>query len=164
MEISPLLHPKVVHLAIGWMMGAVGFALAWLIWNRTWLRMAALVLAVAGSVALFGARQTGEEAEHAFAEAGRMTEAVHEAIEAHEEWGTRAWIGSMLWAVVLVLLSWRRWDALWVRGLVAILGLVLAYLIYQTGELGGELTYRHGVNVQTQAPASEEASGHGTVE
>ncbi|MCS7154872.1 MAG: DUF2231 domain-containing protein [Bacteroidota bacterium] len=160
MEISPLVHPKVVHLAIGWTLAGVGFTLAWLVWNRTWLRAAALVLAVAGAASLSGARQTGEAAEGAFEKTGRMTEAVHEAIETHEAWGTRAWIGSLLWAAFLGLSAWRRWSALWARGLAAALGLVLAYMLYLTGELGGELTYRYGVNVEVQhgspGPATEE--------
>jgi len=156
------LHAIAVHfptalLLVAFLMelGALAFAR-----QRAWLAPAAALLLVLGAAGAIGAKITGEEAEHS---AYRTSEAMEEVMEEHEDFGKLTVTLFVVLALVRVgsLAVASREEAKlpapvrWTRGrelplrllyLLAFAGAVGVLL--QTGQLGGQLVYDHGANVQ----------------
>lgn len=150
-----LFHPKVVHvpIALAVLMPLVSGVL-WLAWWRGWLpaRAWALgvmlqgVLVVSSVVAL----RTGE------AEEDRVERIVPErAIEAHEEAAElfAAASGVVLGVMALAWVTARTKLGRPIAAVAALGTLIVFALGYRTGEMGGELVYRHNAASAYAGPA-----------
>lgn len=158
---SFLFHPKLVHipiaLAVLMPLVAGGLLLAW--W-RKWLPPRSWVLGVALQAVLVGsgilALRTGEQDEE------RVERVVAERfIEQHEEAAEAfVWASGGVLAVMLlgVALASRRSGP--VVAAVATAGtLVVLGLGYRTGQVGGDLVYRHGAAQVYSRGAPPSAAG-----
>lgn len=139
------LHPSIVHLPIvlTFIMPILVVAFAWMIKNnkmspKGWILIMGLQLAVVitGYVSL----ETGETEEEAVSKVVSK-DYIHE----HEE-AAEIFVGSTVLALVLSIAAFfiRKEIQFPVKLSIAVIGLVSSYLAYKTGQLGGELVYKHG--------------------
>jgi uncharacterized membrane protein len=133
-----------------------GVALRWLalVARVGFADRAAALLLVAGTLAAVVAVRSGQDA-HELAE---EIPGVRAAVEEHEEWGERT---RNLFAIVAILevgaLAFAARRPRLVRNLVlvsSVLGLAGTWVVYETGEHGGELVYSYagGVGTRTGDP------------
>jgi uncharacterized membrane protein len=150
------LHPIVVHFALALLVAGVLFRCAWLIGallrsgRLGFAGPTAAVLLLAGTLAAALAVKSGELAS---GDAEGIPGAAA-AVEEHEEWAE--WtlrlfvVVSLLEASALALRrSGRLPPAL--RTASGILGLAGLFLVYETGEHGGQLVYSHAAGVGTRS-------------
>ncbi|HNP72120.1 MAG TPA: hypothetical protein PLO33_02285 [Kouleothrix sp.] len=178
-------HPQVVHAALVLLPAAVVFQILSLLFPRRGLRLAAVLLLVAGVVGATLATQTGETAEHQAKQAMPDVEAIQtpsyvpavvaedNLLETHAGLGelTRNLYDGLLLAEAALLFftasvtaRWRRGWTLperWSRGLRALwslVGVAGIAMIILTGHLGGTMVYSHGVGVPqaTSAPSAQQ--------
>jgi len=139
------LHPSIVHLPIvlTFIMPILVVAFAWMIKNnkmspKGWILIMGLQLAVVitGYVSL----ETGENEEEAVSKIVSK-DYIHE----HEE-AAEIFVGSTVLALVISIAAFfiRKEIQYPVKLSIAVIGLISCYLAYRTGELGGELVYKHG--------------------
>jgi uncharacterized membrane protein len=147
-------HPQIVHFAIALLFAGVFFRLLSVTGLFAFAGPAATVLVLAGTLAVFAAVRSGEEA-HGPVE---RVPGVRPAVVAHEEWGERArmaFIGvSALELIALVLAGLKTRSAraaAAVAGLAGIGGLVV---LYQAAARGGDLVYAYagGVGIRSGDP------------
>jgi uncharacterized membrane protein len=143
------LHPVIVHFVIA--LGVVGVALRVLSLFPfgKWARYGATALLLIAAVGGYFAVESGTAA-HGLAE---RIPGVREAVQKHEHDGerTRNVLGIVALLEVGALLLRNRAGV--ARGLMAasaLVGLGAAYLIYETGEHGGELVYEYAGGVGTR--------------
>jgi uncharacterized membrane protein len=144
------LHPALVHLPIGVavllpMLGAavtLGVVRGWL--PRTSWFLVVLVTAV-GLASGLSAKRSGEQEEDRV-EKRAEKKIPHEAIHEHEEAAEALIIAFAVSLVAATGVLFLRNDRGYKLGFVIVsLGFcVVAAAAYRTGELGGELVYRHG--------------------
>jgi uncharacterized membrane protein len=139
------LHPSIVHLPIvlTFIMPVLVIAFAWMIKNnkmspKGWILIMGLQLAVviSGYVSL----ETGETEEETVSRVVSK-DYIHE----HEE-AAEIFVGSTVLALVLSIAVFfiRKEIQFPVTISIAVIGLISCYLAYKTGQLGGELVYKHG--------------------
>jgi uncharacterized membrane protein len=147
------LHPVIVHFVIA--LGVVGVLLRILslLKRDTWMTPAATALIVLAAIAAVPAAKSGVEA-HGPAE---RVPGARAAVQKHEHDGERARnILLALGAIELIALALRSRAGV-ARGLhaaSALVGLVAAYQLYETGEHGGELVYSYAGGVGTRTGAT----------
>jgi uncharacterized membrane protein len=139
-------HPKVVHvpiaLAVLMPLIAAGALLAW--WRdwmsrRVWIGVVVLQAILVGSA--FVALRTGEAEEDAV-EKIVAEDAIHEHEEA-AEWFL--WASAVVLALLAAAAALPNARAALALALLGTLGTLLVFAAgYRTGQLGGELVYRHG--------------------
>lgn len=175
-DLAPL-HPQIVHFVVGSLI--VGLPLYWLSFLRRprFLRPAASVLLLVGTLASFAAVSSGVDA-HGPAE---RIPGARDAVEEHEELGilTRnLFAGILLLELVALGLAWRaggagssvlfveagethaagastkRFASTALSGVVAVAWTVAAIQLYETAQHGGEIVYAHagGVGVRSGDP------------
>jgi Tetratricopeptide repeat len=116
---------------------------------------AATVLIVLGTIASFGAVQSGDDA-HGPAE---RVPGARSAVVEHEEWGERArnaFIFVSLFELAALGLAYRKHRHARTAAIAAgIVGLVGVFVLYEAAEHGGELVYGYagGVGVRSGDPA-----------
>lgn len=154
------LHPLVVHFPIGilliaWLPVLIGVA------DRsrrvTWLASGGLLL-VLGTSACFAATLTGNAAESVV---GGMSEAVDQALNAHQHTGNRA-RNLFLLTTVLFMAAWitcsmvseRKRKVLFVISAVIVASayVVSAISLINAAHLGGVLVHHHGIHAPIVAP------------
>lgn len=139
------LHPSIVHLPIvlTFIMPILVVVFAWMIKNnkmspKGWFLIMGLQLAVVitGYVSL----ETGETEEETVSKVVSK-DYIHE----HEE-AAEIFVGSTVLALVLSIAAFfiRKEIQYPIKLSIAVIGLISCYLAYRTGELGGELVYKHG--------------------
>jgi uncharacterized membrane protein len=144
------LHPYVVHIVIGFLVAGVVFRLVSVTGKMQWSNQAAAALLIVGALASVVAVRSGDDA-HGPAE--RVPGARAAVIE-HEDWGKRARnLFLIIGAVELAGLAFSSRPRAF-RLASAALGAVGLFVIYETGEHGGELVYSYagGVGLRTGEP------------
>jgi hypothetical protein len=137
------LHPLVIHVAVVFVPLAVLAALGQLVprWRHA-LRWPLLVTGVVAGVATQLAAMTGDQLKHDRHLGGPL-------IEQHEMWAGRlqagAWVLAAL-AVVAVLPALRRPGVAQraLLGVLAVVAVLDAYLVYQTGDAGARAVWQAG--------------------
>lgn len=146
-------HPQIVHFAIVLLVVGVTFRVISFTGSRmSWASPAATTLIVAGTIAAVLAVKSGTDA-HGPVE--RIPGARDTVVE-HEEWGERT--RNLFIIVSLIEIGAMARRAPERRGLVrglrvagAVAGLVGIWLIYETGEHGGELVYDFAGGIGTRS-------------
>ena len=153
-EWLPNIHPMVVHLPIGLLVGAVLVDLVAVLLRRVRaLSVTALVLYVLGALGLGAAYWTGQQAADTV---DVPTEAVS-ALASHEDWALYTLIFFGAYALVrLGVFIASRQPGLWLSLGLWVVALGGMGLLWQTGDRGGELVYAHGVGVQAVDELSAE--------
>jgi uncharacterized membrane protein len=156
---SPL-HPAVVHFPIALLLLGLVLAVGAVFVRRWRLPWLAAVVLVAGALGSVVATVTGGEDEERVNESSPGTEQV---LEAHEEWGETTRNVAVFAAVVAVaaaLTANIRAVGRALSVLTAVVAIFAAYSVAQAGHYGGELVYRHGAGVNTNAgSAARDAAG-----
>ncbi|HET9426128.1 MAG TPA: DUF2231 domain-containing protein [Gemmatimonadaceae bacterium] len=139
-------HPQIVHFVIGLLLVGVAMRIVSLTGKLRFTSAAATTLLLIGTVAAWFAVRSGDQA-HGPVE--RIPGARPAVIE-HEEYAEKTL--NFFYAVAaleLIALAMLRKEtvsrhARWVYGASAIVGMVGAFYLYETGEHGGELVYSYG--------------------
>ncbi len=157
-EWAPNWHPLIVHFPLALLVVAVGADSVALMKRRwTWLRPMVLALYVAGAVSAIATYFTGTWAADSV---GALPAAAESVLSTHADWGWWTMWFFGVYAIARVG-AWRIGVARDRRGgegaffAVALVGLVL---LWQAGEHGAQLVYRHGVGVALAANESESAA------
>lgn len=168
MESIASLHPKIVHFAIALLLTYVLLEFLYLIFKKDFLNKSATLILFLGVLGALGSLLTGNQAYH-YAESLFDKYDVKiplGLIDEHEEYATWTlyWFLGIL--IIRFFLNLKNKFKGWVQVAVFILSLVGVFLVYETGEHGGELVYKHGVGTKviekgiqkdsTFAPSTEE--------
>ncbi|MHC1739130.1 MAG: DUF2231 domain-containing protein [Ignavibacteriaceae bacterium] len=167
MEFLADLHPKLVHFPIAFLTGYVLFEFIGVIIKKKVISQFAFIMLVLGVLGSLAALITGGQAEEAAEELLKASsvnyETIHEAIEDHEFWG-----GLTTWFfTILLVFRTLFWIYLEKRGkfpqylnsakyIFVILGITGSFFIYETGEHGGKLVYKHGVGTELVKPQTDQ--------
>jgi uncharacterized membrane protein len=139
------LHPAVVHfpIAVTFLLPVLIVVFAMMIrankmTPKGWLIIVGLQLAVviSGYVSL----ETGETEEH------KVEKVISKSLIHEHEEAAEIFVGSTVIALVLSIAAFfiRKEIGFKLKLGIAVLTLISCYLAYRTGELGGELIYKHG--------------------
>lgn len=150
METLASLHPKVVHFAIALLLTYVLFEFLYLILKKDFLNKSATLILFFGVLGALASLLTGNQAYH-YAENlfdNYNVKIPLGLIDEHEEYATITlyWFLGIL--VIRFLLNIKNIFKGWIQIIVFVLALVGVYWIYETGEHGGELVYKHGVGTK----------------
>jgi len=150
------LHPQIVHFTIVLVIVGVIFRLVSLFGRPAFASPAASTLLIAAALAAVVSVRSGTAAHGPVERAPGSRPPVME----HEEWGERAQIVLLvLGAIELLGLALRKSPKVRaVHALAAVVGLAGVYVVYETGEHGGELVYAYagGVGLRSGDPKDVE--------
>lgn len=149
------IHPQVVHFVVALVIVGVLFRIAGLFVRAAWLSPAALTLVALGAAASLVAVRSGTDA-HGPVE---RVPGARAAVVAHEEWGERARNAILILLVVEAVaaaVSARAVSRARVAQVAsAVVGVIVAGVLYRAGDLGGELVYGYagGIGIRSGNPA-----------
>jgi uncharacterized membrane protein len=144
---APNLHPMIVHFPIALLLAAIAADVMALVLRRwDWLQPATVALYVAGGTSAVLAYFTGTWA----ADAVSVPAAAETTLSEHANLGW--WTMWFFGVYALGRLGAHLWPRTRERASVHVLLFLIAigggYLLYETGEHGAEMVFRHGVGVQ----------------
>ncbi len=150
METLASLHPKVVHFAIALLLTYVFLEFLFLIFKKDYLNKSATLVLFLGVLGALASLLTGNQAYH-YAESlfdNYDVKIPLGLIDHHEEYAT--WTLFWFLGILIIRFFLNLKDKLkgWIQIGVFILSLVGVYLVYETGEHGGELVYKYGVGTK----------------
>lgn len=148
---APNIHPMIVHFPIAFLLGAIGADLLSLVVRRwAWLRPATVALYVIGGASAVLTYVTGTWAADAVSVPAEAQSVLTE--HSNLAWWTMWFFG----VYALLRLGAHLWSTtegrVAVQGVLFLVALGGSYLLYETGDHGAEMVYRHGVGVQQAAP------------
>lgn len=145
MEFLSVIHPKIVHFPIAFLLGYFLFEALGIIFKKEFLSKAAHLLLFLGVLGALAAVLSGHQAEEAFEYWNKQS---GELMEEHEFYAN---ITLWYFAALLVLRTFvtlRKKFVGMVQYVIVVLALVGVYFVFQTGEHGGKMVYEHGVGTQ----------------
>ncbi|MCX8056378.1 MAG: hypothetical protein N3F03_02060 [Ignavibacteria bacterium] len=150
METLASFHPKVVHFAIALLLTYVLLELLYLIFKKDWLNKSATLILLFGVLGAAASMLTGNQAYH-YAESlfdNYDVKIPLGLIDEHEHYATWTifWFLGIL--IIRFFLNLKNKFKGWLQIAVFVLSLVGIYFVYETGEYGGELVYKHGVGTK----------------
>jgi len=150
---SPL-HPAIVHFPIVLILIGTAAAVAAVFIRRWHLPLMAALLLSLGAAGAIAATWSGGEEEEML---GELSPQAEEILDEHEEWGERTRNLALITAVLAcTVISVSRFPVA-SRALsivTALLAIVAAYAVAETGHYGGQLVYKHGAGINTAAGAA----------
>ncbi len=149
MEELALLHAKVIHFPIAFLMLYILFEFIGVTFKREFFSKAAHLHLFLGVVAALAAVFTGSQAE-ALAQKWEAAGATipFNAIGAHEQYATiTLWYFSLLLVGRSFLVFKKKFNGFLKYGIL-IFAFIGGYLLYQTGEHGGKLVYKYGLGTE----------------
>ncbi len=150
METLASFHPKVVHFAIALLLTYVLFEFLFLILKKDFLNKSATLILFLGVLGALSSILTGNQAFH-YAENlfdNYDVKIPLGLIDEHEEYATITLFWFLGILVLRFLLNIKNLFKGWLQITVLLLALVGVYWVYETGEHGGELVYKHGVGTK----------------
>lgn len=160
-------HPVIVHTPIAMLIFSAFFALVGRLFDREWLRKAAVVMLVFGFLGAWFAVQSGKPAHRVPEHEQGVPE---DAIDTHAMLGNRVVLLAGGALAALAIGSRLQGNAANALGLIAlVLQLLAAGAVGYTGFLGGKLVYEHGANVHVdgqlvKSKHAVETAGKGKVD
>jgi uncharacterized membrane protein len=158
MEFLAGLHPKLVHFPVVLIVLYALFEIFGILLKKSFLSKSAYVLLVISIISALAAIMTGEQAlklAEAWNDKGlRYDELVipFGLIDKHEDYATiTIWYFVALFIFRTFILVKKKFDGN-LKYAVALLAAVGCFFIFKTGELGGELVYKHGVGTEIIKP------------
>ncbi len=145
MEFLAEFHPKVVHFPIAFTLAYILLETVGIIFKKEFFSKAAHLLLFFGVLGALAAVLTGEQAEEAFEYWNKQSS---DLVEAHEQFATYT-----LWYFtgVLVLRTFvtikKKFSGM-LKYMFLVLAIAGSYLIYKTGDLGGQMVYKHAVGTE----------------
>lgn len=152
-EWAPNLHPLIVHFPLAILF--VAFAadvLSFFVRRWTWLRPSAVGLYVVGGVAAVFTYLTGTWA----ADAVRVPADVEPLLTEHADlgWWTMVFFGVYALLRLGSVLAVKMRDRVAVQGTLCAVALAGLFLLWETGEHGAQMVYRHGIGVAAARPST----------
>ncbi len=149
MEFLAHFHPKVVHFPIAFFLGYVLFEIIGTFTKKDFFSKTAhlfLFLGVLGALAAVLTGNQAEELAHHWQKAGHIfsKQALH-AISVHDDSATLTlwyFVGLLVLRTYVVL---KKKFTGGIKYVFVVLALFGAFLVYRTGELGGDLVYKYGI-------------------
>lgn len=145
------LHPAIVHFPIVLILIGSLLAVAAAVvrrWHLPWLTAAFLI---GGAVGAAFATLTGKQQAEMV---GIIPDRLEALLEEHEEWGEQTRNLAIVAALLAVAsASLARFPKV-ARGtgvVTALVAVAAAYSVAETGHLGGQLVYKHGIGINTSA-------------
>lgn len=137
------IHPIIVHFPIALLFAAVLLDFFGLINpNKQWLPKAAVLLFVLGTLGLIAAFFSGQFAAGHLPIPKTLLHAVHE----HEDWAEKTlWFFGIYTSLRLIVIWWNKQAGRVLSVVIFIIGFSGLFLVYETGEHGGNLVYNHGI-------------------
>lgn len=153
MEFLAGLHPKVVHFAIGLLLTYSFLEILSAFIKKDFLSKAAYIILFLGVLAALAAVLSGNQAEEV-AERWEDSGAIipFGLISEHEEFATiTVWFYAALLVIRTVFILKKKFTS-FIHYIFVLLVLIGSYFIYQTGEYGGNLVYKHGIGTDLINP------------
>jgi uncharacterized membrane protein len=139
-------HPQIVHTPVALLVFSAFFAIVGRLFDREWVRKAAMLLLVFGFLGAFAAVQSGQIA-HRVPE--RRQGVPEREIDEHAEFGRYTmWVAGAALVAYAAATRLPAGAAGAVAGLALLLQIAAAVLVGVTGHRGGGLTYDYGANVK----------------
>lgn len=139
-------HPQIVHTPVALLVFSAFFAVAGRLFDREWVRRAAMLLLVFGFLGAFAAVQSGQPA-HRVPE--RRQGVPEEALDSHAQAGRLTmWVAGAALAAYAASARLPGGAARAVSALALVLQVAAAVFVGITGFRGGKLTYEYGANVR----------------
>ena len=140
----PNIHPFVVHFPIALLVVAVLFDTARIFFkDENWLQKTVLALYTTGSIGLIAAFYSGREAVNTVSVTGHAVPVV----SSHEDWALYTLLFFLAYTSIRFLTWWKELEKGMVQPFLAVIAFVGIGLLWQTGDLGAQLVYKHGVAV-----------------
>jgi len=150
-EIPQPLHPALIHFPIVLIFLGCGAAALSLFSERWNIRSWTVVLLVLAAIGTMVATWSGGEARHAV---GVLPPVTAQLVHNHAEWGETTRNIAIATAILAVAGLWikagPRLDLAF-RFLLFAMTLIATLSVIQTGRLGGEMVYHHGVGISKDA-------------
>ncbi len=153
-EWAPNIHPMIVHFPIGLLVFAVILdLLQWIPRLSDKLRLTTLILYAAGTLGSIAAFWTGRIAS----ETVQVSVQAQTVMSDHDDWALYTTIFFLVFTLIRVGLYFIGRDrGSLLRVFFTVAALAGMGMLWQTGELGKKLVYKHGVGVTAiEAPATE---------
>ncbi len=146
MEFLSKIHPDTVHFPIAFLLAYVLFEILGIILKKEFLSKTAYLFLFLGLLGLIAAVLTGNQAKDAARLLSKKGVSISfEAINAHEDYANiTLWFFSFLLIIRTAAVIKKRFTGI-IRYSFIILALIGALLVYETGEHGGALVYKHGI-------------------
>lgn len=150
-------HPRVVHFAIALLFVYPFLELAGVVFKREFFSKAAHLILFLGVLGALAAVLTGNQAfEVAMDWEDKGAIMPFKAINEHIDWATTTvWYFGVLLVIRTFLVLKKKFSGV-IQYAVIVIALAGTYLIYQTGEHGGALVYKHGVGTDLKKMELEE--------
>ena len=144
-EWAPNIHPMLVHFPIGLLIVAVLMdLLQWFRPLREKLDLTAVLLYTLGTLGSIAAFWSGRVAS----ETVQVSIQAQTVMSDHDDWALYTMIFFLFFSVIRIALYLLQKDQLFAsRMVLPLVALIGIGLLWQTGELGKELVYKHGVGV-----------------
>lgn len=149
MEFFANLHPKFVHFSIALFSIYILLEFFYFFYSKEWLNKTVHLILILGIFLTIGTVLTGNQAEKSVLEIieNKATH-VKEVLEEHEEYGTLVlWLFAAI-AVFRTYILLKKKMTKKTQVILLLLAAIGGYLIFEAGEYGGELVYRHGVGTE----------------
>jgi uncharacterized membrane protein len=157
MEDLALLHVKVIHFPIAFLVLYILLESIGVIFKREFFLKTAHLLLFLGVIAALAAVFTGSNAEalaHSWEEKGAIIP--FNAIGEHENYANiTVWYFSVLLVIRTFLVFKKKFSGYFMYA-VLILAFGGGYFLYETGEHGGKLVYKHGLGTDLKKMEIEE--------
>ncbi|MBZ0180844.1 MAG: DUF2231 domain-containing protein [Melioribacteraceae bacterium] len=149
MEFFANLHPKFVHFSIALFSIYILLEFFYFFYSKEWLNKTVHLILILGIFLTIGTVLTGNQAEKSVIEIIENKAAhVKEVLEEHEEYGTLVlWLFAAI-AVFRTYILLKKKMTKKTQVILLLLAAIGGYLIFEAGEYGGELVYRHGVGTE----------------
>ncbi len=149
MEFLAKIHPEVIHFPIAFLLGYALFEILGIILKKEFLSKAAHLLLLLGVLGMIAAVLTGNQAKdvaHKISKTGITIS--FNAINEHENYAnTTLWFFAALLVLRTMAVIKKKFFGL-IKYSFIILSLVGSFLVYETGEHGGSLVYKHGIGTE----------------
>lgn len=150
METLASFHPKVVHFAIALLLTYVLFEFLFLILKKDFFNKSATLILFLGVLGALASLLTGNQAFH-YAEYlfdNYDVKIPFGLIDEHEQYATITLFWFLGILILRFFLNHKNLFKGWLQISVFVLALVGVYWVYETGEHGGELVYKHGIGTK----------------
>jgi uncharacterized membrane protein len=152
MEFLAQFHPKVVHFPIALLLLYVLLESIGIIFKKEFYQKAAHLVLFLGVLGALAAVLTGEQAEEAFE---YFNKASGELMEKHEYYANLTiWYFAILLVLRTVAVLGKKFTGI-ITYVFLVLALTGVYFVYWTGEMGGDMVYKHGVGTQYKIQMEE---------
>lgn len=139
----PNIHPLIVHFPIALLVAAVFVDAVRLFKKDNWLHKTAVTLYTTGTVGLAAAFLSGRNA----IETVSVTGSALPVAATHEDWALNTLLFFSIFTIVRFITFWKDLEKKRILSVFVLLGFAGTGMLWYTGDLGGQLVYKHGVAV-----------------